>query len=50
MDKLIKAMKIQNTEHVMLLERGATHRHLILEAVDANEAQRLLCVLINVDC
>lgn len=49
MDSLIKAMSITNTQYMMSSDRAATHTHLIIEALDANEALKLLCVLIYVD-
>lgn len=49
MDSLIKAMSIKSSEYLMSSDVGATHTHLIIEALDANEAQKLLCVLIFVD-
>lgn len=33
----------------MSSDRPATHTHLIIEALDANEALKLPCVLIYVD-
>lgn len=51
MDSLIKTvtLKKQNTQYMMSCDRAATHTHLIIEALDANEAPKLHCVLIYVD-